>query len=279
MSYSLKKINDVKVTPITTHKPKPEEIKGYNIIPEIYANIYICGRKNSGKTNVLFTIMKQCTNKKTIIIIYCSTHHSDYNWIEIKKWLKKKKQPHHFYDSILDDNNESNVQALIDKITADHVTQQEQDENKNKSYNHSQLELSMFDKEKITHKKEKKEKKAAPDYLIIFDDISKELRNKKEVETLLKQNRHYRSKTIISSQYPYDIVPSARQQIDFWCIFGGFNEEKIKKVFPELDIFNLDFEKFYMIYKMVTSEPHHFFYVNRVQNELRKDFNQKIYIK
>ena len=84
---------------------------------------------------------------------------------------------------------------------------------------------------------------------------------------------------IILSQYPYDIVPSAKQQIDFWCIFGGFNKEKIKRVFLELDIFNLEFEKFYMIYKMVTSNSHHFLYVNRVQNELRKDFNQRIYIK
>ena len=244
----------------------------------MYGNIYICGRKNSGKTNVLFTIMKQCTNKKTIIVIYCSTHYSDYNWIEIKKWLKMKKQPHYFYDSILDDGGESNVQALIDKITEDHAIEEDKNSNKN-SYNHSQLELCMFDQEKVKHKKEKKEKKVAPEYLIIFDDISKELRNKKEIETLLKQNRHYKSKVIISSQYPYDIVPSARQQIDFWCIFGGFNEEKIKRVFLELDIFNLEFEKFYMIYKMVTSDPYHFFYVNRVQNELRKDFNQRIYIK
>ena len=73
--------------------------------------------------------MKQCTNKKTIIIIYCSTHYSDYNWIEIKKWLKMKKQPHYFYDSILNNGSESNIQILIDKITENHATKEENKNN------------------------------------------------------------------------------------------------------------------------------------------------------
>ena len=68
---TLKQINNQRVKPI----PIPSDldkrpIKGYDICPEIYSNIFLTAKKKSGKTSALFKIMKECCDKKTIIIVF-----------------------------------------------------------------------------------------------------------------------------------------------------------------------------------------------------------------
>ena len=87
---SLKQINNqrVKAIPIPDEDTRP--IKGYDICEEVYANIFLCARKKSGKTSALFKIMMECVVKKTIIVVFCSTTHKDKNWIQIRKYFGKK---------------------------------------------------------------------------------------------------------------------------------------------------------------------------------------------
>ena len=68
---SLKQINKqvVRAIPIPNEDTRP--IKGYDICQEVYANIFLCAKKKSGKTSALFKIMKECADKKTIIIVFC----------------------------------------------------------------------------------------------------------------------------------------------------------------------------------------------------------------
>ena len=75
-------------------------------------------------------------------------------------------------------------------------------------------------------KKEKKSKYLTPEYIIIFDDLSSELKSK-SLLSLLKFNRHFKAKLIISSQWLHDLLPESRKQIDLFLIFKGFSEEKI----------------------------------------------------
>ena len=91
--------------------------------------------------------------------------------------------------------------------------------------------------------------------------------------------RHFKSKVIVSSQFINDLDPASRVQIDFWLIFKGFSEERLEQVYPQLDLSDIDFEKFYKIYKDVTSEPHNFLYINRDKNEIRQNFNKQILFK
>ena len=56
--YSLQKINNQEVIPIIVDEMKPYEIKGYDVIPMLYSNIFIVGMRGSGKTTSLFHIMK-----------------------------------------------------------------------------------------------------------------------------------------------------------------------------------------------------------------------------
>ncbi len=44
------------------------------------------------------------------------------------------------------------------------------------------------------------------------------------VSCLLKQNRYFKSKVILSSQYPNDLDIPVHKQIDYWLIFKGHSE-------------------------------------------------------
>lgn len=68
-----KKISKHRVIPIKVHKEDPDRIKGYDLIPRLYCSIFVCAKKESGKTNVIFKILRECTGKKTHLYIISST--------------------------------------------------------------------------------------------------------------------------------------------------------------------------------------------------------------
>ena len=81
--FSLQQINKQKVKAIPIPDEDKRPIKGFDICEEVYANIFLCAKKNSGKTSAIFKIAKECATKKTVVIIFCSTAYKDKNWIEI----------------------------------------------------------------------------------------------------------------------------------------------------------------------------------------------------
>ena len=88
-----KKLNDQKIQPIKliANSISPEKIKGYDVIPKLYANIFICAKKGSGKTNVIWRIIKNCADKNSFIYIFSGTAHNDENWEYIMNELDKKE--------------------------------------------------------------------------------------------------------------------------------------------------------------------------------------------
>src|SRR5688572_22370602 len=106
MSISLQQINTqyVRAIPIPNEDKRP--IKGYDICEEVYANIFLCARKKSGKTSALFKILKECVSRKTIIIVFCSTVYKDKNWIQIRKYFENKGMDIRVYTSLREDGED-----------------------------------------------------------------------------------------------------------------------------------------------------------------------------
>ena len=103
MDLSLKQINKqhVKAIPIPNDDKRP--IKGYDICEEVYANIFLCAKKKSGKTSALFHLVKNCAGRNTIIVVFCSTAYKDKNWIEIRKYFENKGMDIRVFTSIFED--------------------------------------------------------------------------------------------------------------------------------------------------------------------------------
>ena len=289
---SLKKINKqtVKAIPIPNEDTRP--IKGFKICEEVYANIFLCAKKKSGKTSAIFKIIKECSNKDTIIIIFCSTVYKDKNWIQMRKHFEKKNEIRVF-TSIYEDG-EDQLHKLINDLNCQ-AQENKNDENNEKES--EELEIDRCDDiiEKLKNhylssigkgtpkeenedaennkKKQRKSKHRAPEYIIVFDDLSTELKSRSLLD-LLKKNRHYKTKLIISSQWVHDLLPESRKQIDLFLIFKGFSDAKMKELYKDSDS-SIPFETFIEVYKKATELPYSFLYVDTRSDSFRCCFDKQ----
>ena len=91
---SIKKINNEVVKPIIVHgkgfEVDKRPIKGEKLFSELYANIFICAKKFSGKTVVATKIIKDTCDKNTTVLVFCSTVDKDMNHKKIKQLCKNK---------------------------------------------------------------------------------------------------------------------------------------------------------------------------------------------
>jgi len=93
------------------------------------------------------------------------------------------------------------------------------------------------------------------------------------IAKLLKANRHYKCKTLISSQYWNDIELQGRKQIDYVLLYRGLlrQESKLEDIYKNLDM-AVPYETFVELYKHATSKKYNFLYVNVVDSEFRMNF-------
>ena len=64
------KINNTKVIPpILNAGLENKPVLGSDFIPEPYANICVLGRKNSGKSSCIYTLLKNCSGKGSTVFI------------------------------------------------------------------------------------------------------------------------------------------------------------------------------------------------------------------
>lgn len=280
----LKKINDIKVHKIQLDAKKltPDKIQGYDMFSEIYANIFICARKKTGKTTIMCNIIKKCINKDTTLIFFVGTINKDATYKKMLEYLDNKGIVYFAHDSIYEDGKDL-LSEYIEEINGMNFDEKEEDseseddnvcdENcKKKYYDDNHVCILKNDNEiKIKIRKPKKE---APKYMIIFDDISSEIRDNKTLINLLKKNRHYRSKIIVSSQYIHDMPPSSLEQCDYFIILGGHRIEKLKKIYEASDPV-IELKTFIDLYNDSTREKFNFFYIDKVNNTYRKNFDKE----
>ena len=263
----LRQINNVKVGAIPIiGGGDSRPIKGEELFSEVYANIFICAKKNSGKTSTIYKIIKSCSVKGvTKVYAFVSTIHKDNNWIAIKELCKNKGFEFHGYTSLKD--GEDVLESLITSLQEEPVEEIDKDEPKQKNV------LLVSDDDDEVETKRPRSKYRASEYIFVFDDLSTELKSKSLV-ALTKKNRHYKSKCIISSQYLNDILPEMRLQMDYWLVFAGQNDAKLEEIYRNADL-SITFEQFKRIYAIATDERYSFLYISR-DGEFRKNFSHKI---
>lgn len=286
---SLKQINQqyVRAIPIPDEDKRP--ILGFDICEEIYSNIFVCAKKKSGKTSALFKIIKECSGRKTIIIVFCSTIYKDKNWIQIRKYFEKKKMDIRVFTSIFEDG-EDQINKLINELNEeakqneeDKEDEQVEEEPINKCDDIldrlANMQQSVTfpsneeDKGNTKKRNPKKSKYQTPEYIIIFDDLSSELKSQ-SLLTLLKKNRHFKTKLIISSQWIHDMLPESRKQVDLFLVFRGFTEKKLMEIYKDCDS-GLPFETFCKIYKKATKKPFSFLYIDTLSDSYRRNFHEQ----
>ena len=63
-----REINKIQIRPVVHLALESHEILGHDYFPTLYSNIYICSRRRSGKTTLIYNILKHCVNKRTNVV-------------------------------------------------------------------------------------------------------------------------------------------------------------------------------------------------------------------
>lgn len=264
-----KKINDVKISKIQLPHVSEKKIRGSEMLP-LYSNTFICAKKNSGKTTLIFNILKKCSDKNTILDLFVSTIHKDRSWVQIVKYFENKGLRVNIHSSTTEDG-EDLIQNIIDIPVED-------SDDESSSSEEEEVKFISIDEPEKERKKRKKRKpsKLAQKRIIVLDDIGMELK-KPVIDQLLKINRHLKSKVILSSQYLNDLSPQARRQIDVWILFNGCKKEKLQTIMRDCDS-HLSYEKFEQLYKYATSKKYEFFYIDCHNSKFRKNFDTELVV-
>ena len=280
---SIKRINNEEVKPVKFVEEDKDKrpIAGASIFPEIYSTIFFCARKKSGKTCAVAHIIDKCAIKETKVIAFVSTLHRDPTWRAIEHMCEKKGIDFTGYTSIRDDSSKEDILGTI-MTTLEEIRHDENDKLKESSQPQAIADLPTLgydDESSIATSKQKKPKKPkfkGPEIIFVFDDLSGELQTPSLVQ-LLKKNRHFRCKVLISSQYWNDIPLQGRRQMDYVLLFKGLSQSpgKLKEIYDNCDL-PVPFEVFTGIYKFCTAERFNFMYLNVPQGEFRKNFTYRI---
>ena len=260
----------------TTKKKK--KALGYQYFEEPYANIFLCAKKKSGKTTLIYNIIKNTIDKNTTVIFFVSTFHNDETYRYIEKYLQKNNINYIIYTSIYYDASNTKIN-LLDSITKRIELKAASESNKQTKIVDDDLKYIKLSKiSNVESRKKRSSKYIVPEYLFVFDDISGELKYNLSYNTLIKHNRHYKCKTITSSQGYKDIPVTVRQNIDYLILYRNLSNDTLESIYDELQFDDLTFDQFKEIYLDVVAEPYYFLYIDTNNMELRVNFDKKIIV-
>lgn len=264
----LKRINNIKVgrVQIGGGGEQVYPVRGSSIFSEPYANVFLLAKKKSGKTTLLTKILKKCTGPKTKLVFMVSTIDKDDIYKHIVEYFEGKGNEVMVYTTISEGKGRNKISHIAEELG---VLDPEEDEDESEE---SQVPFIDFGDSPAAEKPEKKkrerkDKYLSPEIIFILDDQGTLLRNQ-DVSNLLKKNRHYKSKVLISSQYLHDLRPEAIGQLDYFIVFGKQPEDKLKRMWRTLDL-ALPYEEFNERYHQATDERFSFLYIDLLHEKYR----------
>jgi len=266
----LKKINNVKITPLKVPKVDICDIKGRHYFEQLTPNALLLARKNSGKTTVLYHIIKNCANRNTKVYIFCSTIYGDPSYKVIIDFMKRKGIEHFLFTEI-EEGKVNHVNDIVDKFRK----KLEEEGKGEKKKPEKKPKFITFGGEDDDDEKEKeyKPRKIAPNYIFLFDDISNQLRNS-DIAFLLKMHRHFSIMNLISTQSTFDITPSAWDQIDTVLLWKHISDDKLDIIRKKLAM-PTPLNEFEAIYHDAVAGDHNFLYIDKNRVQYRKNFCEK----
>ena len=277
-TYNSVKINDCKLT-CPKVKKKDNNWKGKDILDVRFWIMSILAKRRSGKTTLIYNLIKQFAHKHMIILFFVPTFYKDNVYESIRNYLDRKGIVYQGNTSI---ENEEKID-LIDVFMKENSGEGLNEEIGNEEtvsqpiIQQPQIPVCNFG-ENVIDSQSKVDNNVEPEYMIIFDDMSSQLRHPSIVK-LCKNSRHFKCKIILSSQSIVDLTPSQHSQIDYCVLFKNFNFDSIEQIYKRLQP-NLSFEEFYELYKNITESKtgkyNNFLLIDRNKEEYRKNLNEVI---
>lgn len=283
------KINNIRVHAVVanSNEPEPEKIKGYEMIPNLYANLAIIARRNSGKTSLIYNIVRGVTNNitknqrasKTSVHIFCSTVMIDPSYYALKSMLRERGIEFEYHTHFIEGSGKgaiNHLDAILEGESEDEGDSEEGDPPAQTTQvlpNGDKITYERLEEKVAKIRKRPSNAKIACDKLLIFDDLGADLRHP-SIAQLLKVSRHHKMKILIATQTLTDLAPASIKQLDYAIIMKGMDPDKLQSIHTHLDL--TDYATFIKFYKYATSERYGFLYVDVRRDKYRKAFNTQL---
>lgn len=279
MSLTTVKLNNHRIS-LPKFEQKTENWKGKDCLQVRYWIFGILGKRFSGKSTLVYSLIRKFLTKKMIFFFYTPTFYKDDTYKAIKELLDEKEIPYMVYSSIVDDSGIDTIRTFLDVHADDEEEESEPEEEQDEELSAKSVN---FGKEKLKPKpKPKKKKKSNLTYFFVFDDMAREMR-KPSFDALCKRSRHLKCLICISTQSPTDLERSVYQQLDYLAMFKNFNEESLIQLYERVQP-NISLEQFQQLYNQVTEgtytlsgkKLHNFLLLDRTDESFRKNLCEKI---
>lgn len=239
-----KLINDFEVKPVKIkNSVDNSDLPGIDLFKVPFFNMNICAVRNSGKSTVIYNLVAKLANRgdarrkpnvRTHIFIFAGQVQKDPIYIQLVHKLQEAGYCVAAYDSLTDDDGNNRLTDLIESL-----------------------------------------KEYSPDldnYLVIIDDLASELKSP-HLSQYLKNSRHSRIRTIISSQAFKDQRNDSRNNCEYFLLFKNLPPDYLEELYKGFAI-GVSYEDFRKCYLDATSYQHGFLFVDRADNQLRKNFSE-----
>lgn len=283
----MNKASELIVKPVVISTQKAKKPLGYNLFPDLYSSIYICAGTKSGKTTLINHILEYCIDERTTVYIYCPTVEIDPTYEHIIKQLAKRDIKAIVNMHYLDDNDNNLLEEHIKPL-----------------YKHDEDEPEVVGRGPMIGKrianggaivevyqqlpakqgnpanvdKPPKKKYSAPKNLFLFDDLAEDMRSP-IVYKLLSKQRHFKAKTIISTQSVKDLHPKAIKQLFYCIVFGGQTDKVLEDLYNALAMRAVTLEQFMRYYKTATAKKYDFLYIDIRRVVFKHNFTDVLYSK
>jgi hypothetical protein len=274
-------IGDLKIPILSDEEGK---WKGMDVFNKKYFCALLLAQARSGKSTLIYNILDKLMTKKMVLYIFSFTFNSDKHW----EWMQNNflKKFNYKYFSTLGGKRGGPFQDLITKISNDY----EQYKTDLKTYKKLKENPKLIKpKRKIVnlwdqqayydisiHKQQLIKPKEPPEYFIIIDDLSHELKLP-IVSSMCKMFKHWKIKSLISCHYIHDMLPGNIQQVQYIFMFKGQPIEKLKILWDKLGVAQyMLYEDFEKTYFNNTSIDHSFLLIDRNNGEIRNSLTNVI---
>jgi hypothetical protein len=247
--------------------------KGADYFAEPYPNILLLARKKSGKTTIIYNIIKNCAGPDTEVVIFCPTWRKDDSYRHIIKYMNKKQIEHQEFTNLYDGKNNILREFMQNLAAQSDSDNSDPDSDPEPSNPPDCLELCALSCQATGEKQQKKKasKYTTPEFIFIFDDMRSQNRDK-AVSDLITTNRHYKAMVIVSTQFVTDFTPTSWANLDYALLFPKLPTERLPLIREALGLAKISLEDFMRSYADATDAEHNFLYIDMDNEELKRNF-------
>jgi hypothetical protein len=268
--------NPARLEPVPEERTDKYPVLGAALIPDLYSSVACIGKVKSGKTTMVYNILKACSGYtdpkvRTKVIAFSGNLHNDPKYDAIKKMLQAKRVPFIGYTSIYQ-QDEQGHHDLLEEFMELVRKQGEEDREKLAAWESGSMGKFMVGQpigggwQDPPGPDEKrpflptidpfltKQGQQYPEYIIVLDDLAKEI-NKPIVGLFIRSYRHLRVKIVMASQHFVDPSSATRVNLKQWFLWRGLNVHKLKTIYESASP-TCSLDRFIKRYKHATSVDH-----------------------